>query len=1275
MIRNSREMLLKGYFPKSSKQFRKGKVHTMKRNRITAALLSVVMILALAAPAFAAEYTVVKGDNLSKIAQQQLGDSKRWKEIYEANKDKIKDPNLIYIGQKLNIPDGKPTETPEVPDTQVYTGTADGFHGPVTVAVTMDKNGIVNVEVTEHAETAFIADQAINDFPQDIVAAQSIQVDAYAGCTVSCSAVRQAVRKAVAQAGRTSELQKAPEKPAPTDAEMTADVLVIGGGVAGLSAAITAREAGADVVLVEKLDRVGGSTVLSGGIMYATGSPLNKDLDNDPQALADYWQMRAEGNADAAMLLLAAKESGNSIQKMMDWGVQYNEKIVPESISPALRGHNAAQGSGVGFIQPLLEYAQKVGVKIYTGTQATELLTSGGKVTGAKAVSDEHNYTIAADQVVIATGGYDLNKDMMKEHSPDLYGTWAISSPGNTGDGILMAEKVGAATNYTGGVIGFKIIDSSKHYIEGINMLGWLGVLGVTDKGVRFGNEAADYPIMCTQLVNARKAGAEKTWLIVDSASMGGYCAGLAEQGLAKGLSYKADTLEALAQAAGIDAANLAKTVEAYNATVASGEADEYGKVNTTSVTTGPFYAVEIKPATLGTIGGLLISEKAEVLDVNGKPISGLYAAGEVANSQFLYKEYPASGTSIDVSCTFGRIAGANAAEACNTYTASARGFDLMKEVPVTVTIKDGKITNIEIGKCGETAGMIAAVENHLIPQIIETQSLALDAVTGATGTSTAVRLAVLDCCAQAGLSRSEMMKRVEKSTAEETYNVDVVVVGMGGSGTAAALSAVQNGASVLAIDKSGKWAGTSAITSGPAAVNAPSQVASEYEKWNDPITKEVRVKKAGENLVDRDALYKDWTEYTTVDGVQHAKTDIIELELDKSGETLDWLIENGFQFDPAKGFVGGKWGIFTSYTGNKNLTESFFAKAYENFTEAGGKYMLRTEATELITENGKVVGVKAVKADGTKVTIHAKSVILATGGFGGNAEMQKQYLGEAWKLYGMAQNTGDGIRMATAIGAATYNIDMPPMSHFVAPYSIMTALSHADNDIPYGLVATAESLAVDQTGKRQMSEATLAMAAFNMGAKFYTVWSAEQIEILRTQGLSANASGRYLSQGGIKADTPLTNIDAVIEEAVKIGAAYKASSLDELAAVTGMDAATLKASVEGYQEAAKGTDPLGKKAESFARMGAPASESEYYVAFVGAPYIYSTCGGLDVNVDMQVLDTDGAAIPGLYAVGTDSMGVLFTNTKGYTNYGGIAQGYAFVSGRTAGANAAKASK
>jgi len=269
-------------------------------------------------------------------------------------------------------------------------------------------------------------------------------------------------------------------------------------------------------------------------------------------------------------------------------------------------------------------------------------------------------------------------------------------------------------------------------------------------------------------------------------------------------------------------------------------------------------------------------------------------------------------------------------------YTGEGRGFNLTQKVQVTVEIKDGKIVSVTVGDNGETMGMIAAVEEKWIPRVVENQSLAVDAICGATASSNGVRAAVVNALESAGMDVSGMYKAIPKVNAAEEYNVDIVVVGMGSSGTTAALAAAESGANVLAIDKAGKWGGTGVTTSGPANVNAPSQVASEIVDWKDPING-VHTKAAGEQLVDADALYATWTDYTTVDGAQGAKPELIAKVIYESGETCDWLQSYGFEFTPAVGFVGGKWAIFSSYVGQKQLTESFFAKAYDRYTEMGG--------------------------------------------------------------------------------------------------------------------------------------------------------------------------------------------------------------------------------------------------------------------------------------------------------------------------------------------------
>ncbi len=615
------------------------------------------------------------------------------------------------------------------------------------------------------------------------------------------------------------------------------------------------------------------------------------------------------------------------------------------------------------------------------------------------------------------------------------------------------------------------------------------------------------------------------------------------------------------------------------------------------------------------------------------------------------------------------------------SYAASAPGFDLSAPVPVSVVVADGRIASISIGSCKETEGKIAAVRDRLLPRIVERQSLATDAVTGATATSNAVLSAVRDCLLQAGAVEAALYAPIPKSSAKEEYAADVAVVGFGASGMSAALAAAERGAKVIALEKSGRIGGTSVVTSGPMAVNAPSMVERRIPDWDDPLQKKKRVKEAGEPLVDAEALFRDWTRYTTGDGVQRAKPDIIRNVIDRSGQTLDWLTGFGFEFSDSRGFLGNEWALFSPFKGNKALTEGFFDKAAARFErDLGGRCLLETEATSLIVEGGRVVGVRGLRADGTEVTVKAASVILASGGFGGSDELMEKHLGEAWKMYGMTQNDGGGIRMATGIGAATYNIDMPPMSHFSAPPVILRSFGSAfDNDIPFGMVNTSETLAVNKSGARFLNEANIGIEAYVGGARFYAIYSKEQIDILRERGFAFAATGRYLNRGGIKADAPLRNIDAVIQAGIDAGFIYKAESLGALAAAIGkangkMNAAALERAVSEYGAGiAAGKDALGKPIERTKRLGAVPASSAYYVAVTGAPYIYSTCGGLDVNRDMRVLRPDGTAIDGLYAVGNDSMGVLFTNRKGYANYGGVAEGYAFVSGRIAGERASPA--
>jgi len=542
-----------------------------------------------------------------------------------------------------------------------YTASAQGNNGPVEVSVTFDGDRITDITVTNHSETAGIAEAPIEKIPTAIVAGQTLKVDVISGATMTSNAILAAVADCVQQAGGDVEALKVAEATTAVaeDEEITYDVVVLGGGAAGLAAAAEAADAGASVVLLEKLSHLGGNTLISGGLVYATGTSFQKDagVEDSVESLVDYWMTRAEGNADEAMLTLVAEKSGETIDWLMKNGVELTGPTT-SGTSPVPRMQSAGGGSGI--VLPLTEAVEARGVKIYTDTAAQTLLTDEtGAVIGVEALAaDGHKVTAYANRgVVIATGGYDVSEEMKAKYAPSIAGSYSYSSPGNVGDGINMATAVGADTVFKDGSIGFRGIRESFSFASALDAQIWNPYLYVDAKGARFVNETSDYPIFHSAML---KNGSDHFFLIYDAATAN---AEVLDPAVEEGYAYKADTIEALAEAAGMDAATFTATVSRYNELAGKEDAD-FGKSAElmTGIGEGPYYALKVVPATIGSMGGVKTDLSAQVLNTEGAVIPGLYAAGAVANGDFFYKEYPASGTSIQMCLTMGRIAGANAA-------------------------------------------------------------------------------------------------------------------------------------------------------------------------------------------------------------------------------------------------------------------------------------------------------------------------------------------------------------------------------------------------------------------------------------------------------------------------------------------------------------------------------------------------------------------------------------------------------------------------------------
>ena len=689
-------------------------------------------------------------------------------------------------------------------------------------------------------------------------------------------------------------------------------------------------------------------------------------------------------------------------------------------------------------------------------------------------------------------------------------------------------------------------------------------------------------------------------------------------------------------------------------------------------------------------VGGAALQPLAEQLVAAGSAdIEGVTGATMTSNA---VKEAAAA--------VLSRVGGAEAAAELTDglYTAEAIGFDRAVTDKVIVTIEGGRIADIAYGEdSGSTPPMLDTVAARLFPRIIEAQSTGVDALTGATVTSNAAKKAIDACLTQAGADLSVFHDIPEKKGGEEEITTQVLVIGMGGSGTYCALRTQESGAQVLAIEKQARYGGTTALTSEIGVINPP-RIKEQYNN--------------GEDFCDGEAMHRAWLDYVEGD----AKEDIIDIYFDYSGEALDWLtLDHGAQvdFEPQAGFteadtykVKFQWlpnkdertpGAPT-YGYNKAEIATYFDRLVKDFTDLGGQYMLETEAYELIVEDGKAVGVKARNlADGTEYTIKADAVVIATGGFLGNPEMTEKYLSDeyyplkgTWKVYGSARNDGKMIQSAIDNGAATYNIGMPPEVHMSGTADFINAMDYGFEihtiegmlsfdtgrepiwtvaDLPLIMGVSSNSLAVAKNGKRFTGEYGIAMLdPWIAGPNYYSIWSAEQIDGIVSEGLKVDVVGPAVGflghRGSIPSGIPLPEAYDVLDIAIDRGFVFKADTIEALAGQIGVDPAALSETVatyNGYCEAGEDAE-FGKGPSDLVPIG----EGPYY-AIKMANYSYNTVAGLDIDAQFRVLNTEGAPIEGLYALGSDSAGVLFTEKKPYVTFGGANNGWALTSGYVSG--------
>ena len=564
-----------------------------------------------------------------------------------------------------------------------YTGVADAkIGGPASleVTVTVDANGAVtSVEVTKNNETPGICDAAIAQVPAAIVELQTANVDAVAGATFTSEAIMAATLNAVEQAGLDVEAwntkkEVVVEKAA--DVELEADVVIIGAGGAGLAAAVQANQNGSTVIVLEKMGKVGGNTILAGGALNAVDDRSETAIKQNDSVEWHYQQTLSGGDyqGDPVLVHTLVANAWDGVEWLKELGMEFDEsKLFTVTGGLWERAHKPVMPVGTGFFDAYNRYIDThEGVEVLLNTKAEEITVGeDGRVNGVIATGETGNTVTvkAKNGVVVATGGFAKNVELRQAYNTQ----WATlgeqikstNHEGATGDGIKMMQKLGADFVQMGNIQLLPLGDPETGSLSGNIEHNVETRIFVNKEGNRFVNEGGRRDDMTNALFAQTDSW---MWIVMDSDK---YPTGdeinnfneSVNELIAAGRAFKGETLEELAAAINVPAENLIAAVEDFNAHVASGETDAFGRtLYETPIDNGPFYAAARIPTVHHTMGGVRINQYTQVLNENGQIIPGLYAAGEVTGG--IHGANRLGGNALTDTVVFGRIAGDSASQA-----------------------------------------------------------------------------------------------------------------------------------------------------------------------------------------------------------------------------------------------------------------------------------------------------------------------------------------------------------------------------------------------------------------------------------------------------------------------------------------------------------------------------------------------------------------------------------------------------------------------------------
>lgn len=556
-----------------------------------------------------------------------------------------------------------------------FKGIGIGYAGEIEVLVTITKGKINNIKFLSHNETPVISEPAFEHIPTKIIETNTIMVPNVKGCSMSSRGIKEAIMNSLIASGKNKEdmikefknsenlnkiiISKNKYKPVENF-----DVVIVGGGGAGLSSAIAAANLGAKVVLLEKMAAIGGNTLVSMGGINIPGNDaqISKKIEDNPKLYYNDALLGGDGENNKELFKILSENALDTYNWLKEEiGVEFkkNELIhfgghtVPRAV--VFKGKYAIE-----LISKLRKKAENLGVDIRTGVEAKDIITRDKAVVGIKALSDEKNIEFFGSKgVIFSTGGFSGNIEMRKKYNPELDERYKTTNQsGITGDGHLMCERLGVDFIHMSYIQTFPIANPLTGALSHVGASRFDGAILVNKKGKRFVEELERRDLVSKAILAQDGGMGYLVWSQEIESVANRTTNNKAEvNNLIRSDLFVKGSLDECGKKMNINLTTLEDTLSTYNLDVSNGKDQEFNRRgDLLNIIKGPFYIQTVAPAVHHTMGGVKINSENQVLDIKGNIIKGLYAAGEIVGG--IHGTNRLGGNAITDILVFGKRAG-----------------------------------------------------------------------------------------------------------------------------------------------------------------------------------------------------------------------------------------------------------------------------------------------------------------------------------------------------------------------------------------------------------------------------------------------------------------------------------------------------------------------------------------------------------------------------------------------------------------------------------------